>query len=400
MSLSRARAIGAPPTARRSRASMLIPVIVIMLGIALGPGVAWMPETHLQAATGNETLGFNVDALSLDAAGRSMLFARVGDVHFGWIRQQIRWSSYEPTKGNFQNDYVARVDTLVDLAAARGIHILFSTVNSPAWAGSGGGLPRNPQDYADFVSFMARRYGTKVQAYEIWNEENYAHETGGRVDVAAYLPVLRAGYQAIKAVNRQITVVFGGLTPTAVTGHPEIAIDDVEFLTKIYALNGGEVKRYYDVLGVHPGSTCNPPETSWPDQPATNSCGTEPDGSRSYTTDNAFYFKRLLQMRQVMERNGEGGKKMWLTEFGWASTTQPLPDYAFAGYVSEAQQAQYLLGAIALGHSYPWMGQMFVWNLNFQVTSSPSDEKWGYGILRKDWSPRPAYDALKNMRTI
>jgi polysaccharide biosynthesis protein PslG len=42
---------------------------------------------------------------------------------------------------------------------------------------------------------------------------------------------------------------------------------------------------------------------------------------------------------------------------------------------------------------------MFVWNLNFQVTTNnPSDEKYGWGILHSDWSPRPAYTALKNMQ--
>lgn len=393
-----ARSISGTCRTDYSRFILVALLVVTFLGIIGGPAADIAPVTRVQAATTDDTLGFNVDALGLDDASRETLFKRIGDVHFGWIRQQIRWSAYEPTKGAFQNDYVKRVDMLVDQAAARGVHILFSTVNSPAWAGTGGGLPRNPQDYADFVGFMARRYGMKVQAYEIWNEENYAHETGGTVDIAAYLPILRAGYQAIKGANKATTVVFGGLTPTAVTGRPSVAVDDVEFLTKLYVLNGGEVKRYFDVLGVHPGSTCNPPDASWPENPATNACGTEPDGSRSYTTQNAFYFKRLLPLRQVMERNGDDGKQIWLTEFGWASTPQPLPEHAYAGYVSEAQQAQYLLRAITIAHGYPWIGKMFVWNLNFQVTSNPSDEKWGYGILRKDWSPRPAYDALKNMQ--
>ncbi len=31
---------------------------------------------------------------------------------------------------------------------------------------------------------------------------------------------------------------------------------------------------------------------------------------------------------------------------------------------------------------------MFVWNLNFQQTvSGPTDEKWGWGVLRNDLSP-------------
>ena len=100
-----------------------------------------------------------------------------------------------------------------------------------------------------------------------------------------------------------------------------------------------------------------------------------------------------------MEQNGESGKKMWLTEFGWDSSANPPDAYKYAAYVSEDQQAQYLTRAFALGKSYPWMGVMFVWNLNFQVTTNnPSDEKYGWGILHSDWSPRPAYTALKNMQ--
>jgi len=40
---------------------------------------------------------------------------------------------------------------------------------------------------------------------------------------------------------------------------------------------------------------------------------------------------------------------------------------------------------------------MFVWNLNFAPVSGPANEKAGFGILRADWSPRPAYTALQSM---
>jgi polysaccharide biosynthesis protein PslG len=343
--------------------------------------------------------GFNVDAIGLDSGSKDTMFGKVTDAQFGWVRQQVRWSSYEPAKGQFGNNYVAQLDALINATAAKGLNIMLSPVSSPDWAGSGGGLPRNPQDFADFIAFMANRYKGKVQAYEVWNEENYAVETGGQVNVGAYIPLLKAGYQALKASDPNITVVFGGMTPTGVTGHPEIALDEVQYLQQIYAINGGEVKNYYDVLGAHPGSNCNPPDNSYPDNPATNPCGTDPDGGRSYTKDNSFYFKRIVQLRGVMEQNGEGGKKMWLTEFGWDSSPTPPDAYKYAAYVSEDQQAQYLTRAYALGKSYPWMGVMFVWNLNFQVTTNnPSDEKYGWGVLHSDWSARPAYTALKNMQ--
>jgi len=348
--------------------------------------------------------GFNVDAIGLDAGSKDMMFGRVSDAQFGWIRQQVRWSSYEPAKGQFGNNYVAQLDILINAAAAKGVNVMLSPVSSPDWAGSGGGLPNNPQDFADFIGFMANRYKGKVAAYEVWNEQNYAKETGGQVNVGAYIPILKAGYQALKASDPNITVVFGGQTPTGVTGHPEIALDDVQYLQQIYAINNGEVKKYYDVLGAHPGSNCNPPDNSYPDNPPTNACGTDPDGGRSFTKDNSFYFKRILQLRAVMEQNGEAGKKMWLTEFGWDSSSVLVPNYQYAQYVSEDQQAQYLTQAFALGKSYPWMGVMFVWNLDFPFTitaakgaAAVNDEKYGWGVLRGDNSPRPAYTALKNM---
>lgn len=371
-------------------------MVAIMLAGLWTFAVSVTDETRV--AAGSDNAGFNVDAIGLDGPSKEVMFGKVGETKFGWIRQQLRWSSYEPSPGQFANGYVEQVDALVNVAAAKGVRILFSAQSSPGWAGQNGGLPNNPQDFAHFISFVANRYQGKVQAYEVWNEQNYAVETGGQVNVGAYIPLLQAGFQAIKAADANATVVFGGLTPTGVSGHPEIALDDVEYLRQIYAINGGEVKNYYDVLGAHPGANCNPPDASWPKSPADTECGTDPDGSRSYTNHNSFYFKRILELRRVMEQAGEGGKQMWLTEFGWDSTSQQVDGYGYAQFISEQQQADYIVRAFQIGRSFDWMGVMFVWNLNFQVTvSGPQDEKFGFGLLRNDWTPRPSFDALKRM---
>jgi hypothetical protein len=373
----------------------------LAMALAVAVGLLWPASAPLGTekvrAAGDLGLGINVDAIGLDGPTKEIMFNRLNEGHFGWIRQQLRWSSYETTKGCFCGGYAQQVDALVNAAAAHGIRIMFSVVNSPAWAGDGGGLPHNPADFAGIMSYLSSRYKGKVQAYEIWNEQNYAYETGGLVDIGTYLAVLKAGYTAVKAVDPGIFVVFGGLTPTGVRNHPEIAQDEVQYLRQIYSLNDGEVRNYFDILGVHPYGTCNPPETIWPESPATNSCGTDPNGGRSFSSDNSFYFKRLLDLRAVMENNGDGDKPVWVTEFGWSATTNPAKGSEFARYNSEQQQADYIVRAIGIGQSYDWMGVMFVWNLNFQVTCNPTDEKWGFGILRSDWSPRPAFTAIKQM---
>jgi polysaccharide biosynthesis protein PslG len=353
------------------------------------------PVAHLHVGDNGDGYGFNVWGLTDSAAVRNAVYANIQGAGFGWMRQQVEWAAMEPQRGTFRSTTATQLDQFVSGASAKGLKVMLSIVKSPDWVGAKGGLPTTTQDFTNFMTFLTQRYAGKVQAYEIWNEENYAVETGGKVNVAAYLPVLKAGYQAVKAVDPTAVVVFGGLTPTGITD-PAIALNDIAYLRQIYALNGGEVKQYYDVLGAHPGSNCNPPDTSWPDNPATTPCGTDPDGGRSYTKDDSFYFKRILEVRQVLEDAGEGRKKVWLTEFGWTTANQAA-GYGYGKYVSEQQQAQYLVRAFELGKSYPWMGVMFVWNLNFSLVSPPSDEKYPWAVLNGDGSPRPAYTALKEM---
>jgi len=350
---------------------------------------------HLHIGDNGDGYGFNVWGLTDTAAARSSVYANVQGAGFGWMRQQVSWAAMEPQRGAFRSPTATQLDQFVSGASAKGLKVMLSVVKSPDWVGAKGGLPTKTQDFTDFMTFLTQRYKGRVQAYEIWNEENYAVETGGTVNVAAYLPILRAGYQAVKATDPAAVVVFGGLTPTGIND-PSIALNDVAYLRQIYALNGGEIKQYYDVLGAHPGSNCNPPDTAYPANPATTPCGTDPDGGRSYTKDDSFYFKRILELRQVLEDAGEGGKKMWLTEFGWTTANQ-AKGYEYGRYVAEQQQAQYLVRAFELGKSYPWMGVMFVWNLNFSLITPPSDEKYPWAVLHGDGSPRPSYTALKNM---
>ncbi len=361
------------------------------------PTVAPNPNdlTTIHVGDNGDGYGFNVWGLTNDAATRDKVYANVQGAGFGWVRQQVLWSAVEPQKGNFGTDTTAQLDQFVNGANAKGLKILLSVVRSPDWVGTKNGLPTKVQDFTDFMTFLTARYKGKVQAYEIWNEQNYAFETGGTVNVGAYIPVLKAGYQTVKKADPKTLVVFGGLTPTGVND-PSIALDDVQYLRQIYALNGGEVKQYYDVLGAHPGSNCNPPDNSYPDNPATNPCGTDPDGARSYQKSNSFYFKRILDLRKVMEDAGEGKVKMWLTEFGWTTANQ-AKGYEYGKFNSPEQQATYLTRAYELGKSYPWMGVMFTWNLNFANVTQPNDEKYPWGVLNADFSPRPAYTALKAM---
>jgi hypothetical protein len=303
---------------------------------------------------------------------------------FGWARQWISWESVEPTQGSYSWD---TLDKVVDTAQRKNVKLLLILLRSPDWVGANKGIPKDKQLFATFVGTVAARYKDKVAAYEVWNEANLAGETGGTVSPAEYAELLKAAFPAIKAADPKALVVFGGLTPTG-ENNPALAVDDAIYLKQVYAYNNGEIKRYFDILGIHATGTLNPPETLFPEKP-----GPGP----GFFDNRSFYFRRAEDLRKVMEDAGDGQKQAWITEFGW-STKNAAKGYEYGEFITEDQQAQYLVRAYDWAkQNWPWVGVLFLWNLNFSTVSPPTDEKTPWSIIYADYSPRPAYDAVKKM---
>lgn len=303
---------------------------------------------------------------------------------FGWVKQQVRWMDVEPNPGSFN---WGALDSAVNLANASGVKVLFSVVAAPSWASvPNGSYPKNPQDFANLMSAMASHFKGKVQAYEIWNEENFAREVGpGNINAGNYVQLLQAAYPAIKAADPNALVVSGAPTPTGVND-PNIAERDLTYLQQMYQYQGGVVKRYFDVLGAH-----NEPYWNPPDQTVANH--TNP----SYANDPSFFFRQVEDYRNLMVANGDGNKQIWETEIGYDANPQAPAGYS-GWTVSDQQQASYLVQLFQYARAhYPWLGAIFVWNLNFQAVVPQSDEKWGFGVMNADLTPRPAYSALAAM---
>src|SRR5207244_4009491 len=134
---------------------------------------------------------------------------------FGWTKQQVRWLDVEGNQGSYN---WGELDSFVSAANASGVKILLSVVAAPAWATiPGGSYPKNPPDFAHFMSVMAAHYKGQVQAYEVWNEENFAREVGpGNINAGNYVELLKVTYPAIKSADPNAIVVSGAPTPTGV----------------------------------------------------------------------------------------------------------------------------------------------------------------------------------------
>jgi hypothetical protein len=309
---------------------------------------------------------------------------------FRWIKLQIRWENQEPSPGAI--DW-GTMDGVVSLANGAGKKLLFSVVTTPRWARArteGQGPPDDPNTYGNFVAGIAQRYCGKVPAIEVWNEQNLLTEwnTGRGINAKEYMDLLKIAYQRIKAVCPGMIVVSGAPTPTGLSDG-WTAIDDVEYLRRMYS-NG--LKSYCDAVGVHPSGFDNPPDADW---------RTWRDSS-GFNNHRSFFFSNTISAyHDVMVQNGDGNKKLWATEFGWATAEGmggvPNPGYEYAATNTEASQASYLVKSMQIAKQSGYMGVMFIWNLDFSVEVGAWWEGSKFSLLRADGTPRPAYSALASM---
>ncbi len=316
---------------------------------------------------------------------------------FGWVRQQVHWKDIENMPIDGEKDFGWHdLDTVINAADAYDIKVMVSIVRAPAFYTADGseGLPEDPAMLGDFVEAMALRYGDKIAAYEIWNEQNLAHETGGYItveDAGHYVEILIECYNRIKAVNPNAYVIAGAPSPTNYSD-PEIGVSDTEYLRAMYEYRDGIVDGHFDAQGVHPAGSANPPETLWPDNPS---------DAEGWNDHPSFYFRHIENIRDKMVEFGMEDHQIWITEFGWA-TENVTEGYEYGNQNTLEDQADYITRAIEMTYEeYPWVGNMFLWNMNFSVTwmqtdpPQPLHEQSSFSILNPDWSPRPAFDAIQ-----
>jgi hypothetical protein len=288
---------------------------------------------------------------------------------------------------------------VVNAAQAQGLRVLFSIVKAPRWSRPAGdtdeGPPSDPNTYGFFVGQVAAHFRGKGMAYEIWNEENLYYEWGGlgnKLSAARYIEILKVAYAAIKAADPDAIVVSGAPTPTG-TSDGNIAIDDQTYLQQMYSLG---LKNYSDVIGAHPSGFNCPADGDW--RTLSN-----PSAKYRGPFDNhhhSWCFRGTIEgYRNIMVANGDGGKRIWATEFGWDSVdglgVSPANGYGYAADNTEAQQAAWIVQAYQIGKASGYMGVMFLWNLNYNCP--PGDEKSGFSITYCNNQPRPAFAALAAM---
>jgi hypothetical protein len=241
---------------------------------------------------------------------------------------------------------------------------------TPAWARPAGTTdkapPTNPADFASFAAAAVRHFAPMgVNVWEIWNEPNLAQFWSPRPDVAAYTRLLVGAHDAIKAVDPSATVLTGGLSPAVDAGDGS-TISPISFVRGMY---GAGAKDKFDAVGIHPYSfpfmPMDPTTTGW----------------------NTFI--RMPLVHDIMAAQGDGAKKIWMTEFGAPTGTN-------RDAVTEAKQAQIITEAYRAIRQWPWAGPLF-WYAPRDSGTDPANRDENFGILRADGSRKASWSAMASV---
>lgn len=352
------------------------------------------PAPVVRPATGGTGFdyGIQVHPYNSDLNG---LVSAVQGLGFRWVKFQVPWYWIEPQQGQ-RNWNAYGLEDAVNAFHNAGIKILLSVVAAPKWSRSiheEAGPPDDFNLYTDFVSRLSQHFKGRIKAMEVMNETNLKREwnTGRPLSAAEYVDLLCRAYSSIKAVDSSIIVVSGAPTPTG-WNDGIVAIDDVQYLQQMYRAG---LKGCSDAVGVHPSGYNNPPDVNW--QTYTDPTATfGAQGHRSW-----FFQATISAYHTTMQNNGDGNKRLWATEWGWGSienlTPSPAAGYEFFQDNTEAEQADFIVKAFQIAKARGYMGVMFLWNLNYAPVCGAECEQSAFGIVRPDWSHRPAYNALANM---
>lgn len=287
-------------------------------------------------------------------------------------------------------------DRLVDTLCAHGIGVL-GLLNQEMLPRTDYSSPdpaqfdRYRQEFVALTRFLARYFARRVNTWEIWNEPNLSE--GAYLSPPRYADLLQQSYGAIKRANPHAQVVFGGLASAWPDSHA--------YLAGVYAeweANYGGAHPF-DHLGLHPY-----PRKGEGPNPA-NFLVAEPE-----------YRTILDKFLQLMAEQGDGDKRIWITELGFnsAKLSRNHPLCLSGVLVDEAEQAAFASAAMDLLFNQvtlwgkpdqPAVAKLFwyqymdvgavdpCWPATSRSGRVPKD--WWFGLYRGDKvTPKPVWCAF------
>ena len=284
---------------------------------------------------------------------------------FSAIRDELYWHRVEPERGRFI--FPQRYDSYLALAVKNRLEpLIVLNYGNDLYTESSGkrGFPQTPETRRAFVRYtreLIARYGDRVKHWELWNEPN------GVRPVEECLPLLKEVYRAVKEADPEAKLISCG--GAGAGGGPGGGY--IRPLIK----NGG--LEFQDGFSIHPYMSPYDPDTGYP-------CGDD-SPIREVSVPAAW---RFLDNFIGKNRKADGSKlELWVTEIGWPSGE--------AGFINECLQGSYLVRLYLYSRRSGAAARVFWYDfLNDGIQQACGEHN--FGILRADFSPKPAYAAAVN----
>lgn len=228
-------------------------------------------------------------------------FDQMAEGRIGLYRVAVDWQGID---GSGDGDFNWNgLDETVEATAERGIKLMPTFYSSPSWLTYDRRVMPVWSGYAirsweAMLKAAVARFGnggtfwrehpelpeTPITLWQIWNEPNIRN-FAWPVSPGKYAKLVKVSAAAIRSVDPGGKIVLGGLygTPPPGTG-----IDAGPFLKRLYRVDG--FRKSFNIAAVHP-----------------------------YAADARRSLKRILPVRRVLNRHGNFGRSMFITELGWGS---------------------------------------------------------------------------------
>lgn len=305
-------------------------VLIIAFGFILLP-----LESQAELSKG-ETVGMNMHwALdAFDANGKTEAFLR--NTGTKWVREHFDTKSLQ---GDNKEGWYARYDYVIDRYKANNIRVV-------------GMLAYGPKEGGEFqvddigawkrhVHEVVSRYKDKVKVWQIWNEPD-SPDYLWHNSPQEYRPILKSGYEAVKDVDPEATVLSAG-----------ISYPNEGFIESMYQLNSDT----FDNLALHLYYCRN--------------YNASPNNTDLEDSLNNLYENVIKKYRP--------DEKIWITEMGCSTE----------GGISEALQNEYLQKKVPYVVDLPYVDKVFLFTYRDRVTSSSYENHFGF--VSRSLEPKPAF---------
>lgn len=283
------------------------------------------------------------------------------------VRMDFNWDMLNPTADEWKfEDY----DRTVDLVRKHDMELLgildyvswwaSSAQDSQDWRVRLYSEPLNDYDFAHYTYEVVSHFKDRVHVWQIWNEPNTEGFWKPKPNPERYVSLLQEAYLAAKYADPHAVVLFAGLSGNGIEGNDNSGLLS-DFIARAYAAGA---RGYFDAMAIHPYML--------------------PNGGVETLRE------KISAARAVMDAQGDEQVPLWLTEIG---VPTDVPWWSTAPPQSEEDAAEWLravfTGVRDLTPTIFWY--------ELQDREQGDNPEGKFGILRADYSPKPAYDALKEL---